>query len=86
MQTEHSLASSALATWTEHDGLLCNGDSSRRTNKYVDFLKHFENGLKIIRGSDLIRNAFRLNQNSYLSMTTRYDFVDYIDLMMCLPL
>ncbi|XP_075584808.1 uncharacterized protein LOC124498751 isoform X2 [Dermatophagoides farinae] len=64
------IASSALATWTEHDGLLCNGDSSRRTNKYVDFLKHFENGLKIIRGSDLIRNAFRLNQNSYLSMTT----------------
>lgn len=64
------------ATWTEYDGLRCNDNlssttSSAKTNKYVDFLKHFENGLKIIRGSDLIRNAFRLSRNSYLSMTTR---------------
>lgn len=64
------------ATWTEYDGLRCNDNlssstASGKTNKYVDFLKHFENGLKIIRGSDLIRNAFRLSRNSYLSMTTR---------------
>nr|XP_027198399.1 collagen alpha-1(IX) chain-like [Dermatophagoides pteronyssinus] len=63
------------ATWTEYDGLRCNDNlssstASGKTNKYVDFLKHFENGLKIIRGSDLIRNAFRLSRNSYLSMTT----------------